>query len=58
VVYGLRERAVKELIGPHPENPTMDLPCRKIFSAGQRKIEIIGPILEEEAERVHFGFWS
>ena len=27
VVYGLSEKALKDLIGPDPENLTMDLPC-------------------------------
>ena len=28
VVHGMSERALKALIGPHPENLTLDLPCR------------------------------
>jgi tRNA(Arg) A34 adenosine deaminase TadA len=58
VVYGLSERDLKILSGPHPENPTMDLPCRVVFSAGQRKIEVVGPLLEAESRSVHEGFWS
>jgi tRNA(Arg) A34 adenosine deaminase TadA len=57
VVYGLSERALKDLIGPHPENLTMDLPCRVVFGAGQRVIEVVGPLLEEECRIVHQGFW-
>lgn len=58
VVYGLSERALGNLIGPHPENLTMDLPCRVVFAAGQRQIDVIGPLLEQEARAVHEGFWS
>lgn len=57
VVFGLSERRLKALIGPHPENLTMDLPCRDVFAAGQRPIEVVGPLLEEEAEAPHRGAW-
>jgi tRNA(Arg) A34 adenosine deaminase TadA len=58
VVYGLSEREMGALIGPHPENLTMDLPCRVVLSAGQRVIEVVGPLLEEESRAVHEGFWT
>jgi tRNA(Arg) A34 adenosine deaminase TadA len=58
VVYGLSERDLRQLIGPHPENLTMDLPCRVVLGAGQRTIEVVGPLLEAESRAVHEGFWS
>lgn len=58
VVYGLSEHEMKTLIGPHPENLTMDLPCRIVLAAGQRDIEVIGPLLEDECRAVHDGFWT
>jgi hypothetical protein len=33
------------------------LPCREVFARCRRPIEVVGPLLEEEAERVHRGFW-
>lgn len=57
VVFGLSERELKDMIGPNPENLTMDLPCRTIFAAGQRPVEVIGPVLAEECRAVHDGFW-
>jgi tRNA(Arg) A34 adenosine deaminase TadA len=57
LVYGLSEQRLRKLTGDHPENPTLDLPCRKVFAAGQRKVEVIGPRLEEEAEQVHSDVW-
>jgi tRNA(Arg) A34 adenosine deaminase TadA len=57
VVYGLSERDLRQLIGPHPDNLTMDLPCRTVLGAGQRTIEIVGPLLEDESRAVHKGFW-
>ena len=57
VVHGMSERALKALIGPHPENLTLDLPCRDVFAAGQREVEVIGPLLAEESAKAHEGFW-
>jgi len=58
VVYGLTEAQLKEITGAHPENPTLDLPCRQVFAAGQRDVEVIGPMLEDEAAEVHEGVWD
>ncbi|AUW46153.1 nucleoside deaminase [Rhizobium leguminosarum] len=48
----------KAMTGDHPDNPTMDLPCRDVFSAGQKSIEVIGPLIETEAEAVHRDAWQ
>jgi tRNA(Arg) A34 adenosine deaminase TadA len=58
VVYGLSEARLKQITGSHEENPTLDLPCRIVFSAGQRKVEVIGPLLEDEAAAQHDGVWG
>ncbi|MDJ1006326.1 MAG: nucleoside deaminase [Paracoccaceae bacterium] len=58
VVHGMSERALKDLIGPDPENLTMDLPCAEVFAAGQRKVDVVGPLLADESARVHDGFWT
>ena len=57
VVYGLGEDELKAITGNHPENPTLDLPCRTVFEAGQRPVEVIGPMLVEEAAKLHEGVW-
>jgi tRNA(Arg) A34 adenosine deaminase TadA len=57
VVYALSETRLLGITGDHPENPTLALPCREVFARGQRAVEVIGPLLEEEAARVHEGFW-
>lgn len=57
VVYGLSETRLRRITGNHPENPTLDLPCRAVFSAGQRSVEVIGPLLEDEAAALHEGMW-
>jgi len=33
------------------------LPCRIVFDAGQRKVEVLGPLLEDEAAALHEGIW-
>ncbi len=58
VVYGLSERRLRTLTGAHPENPTLDLPCRDVFASGQRRVDVRGPLLEDEAAAVHDGFWA
>jgi tRNA(Arg) A34 adenosine deaminase TadA len=58
VVYGLPEHRLKAITGTHEENPTLDLPCRTVFAAGQRPVEVIGPLLEDEAAALHADFWQ
>jgi len=57
VVFALSERRLLTMTGHKPENPTLFLPCREFFARGQRTIEVIGPLLEDEASAVHAGFW-
>jgi tRNA(Arg) A34 adenosine deaminase TadA len=58
LVYGLSEHGLRALTGNHPENPTLDLPCRDVFSRGQRPTEVVGPLLEDEAAALHAGVWE
>ena len=58
LVYGLSERRLRGITGNHPENPTLDLPCRAVFASGQRATDVIGPLLEDEAAALHEGVWS
>ncbi len=58
LVYGYSENDLKKITGNHLENPTLDLPCRMVFAAGQRMVEVIGPMLEDEAIAPHKGFWD
>jgi tRNA(Arg) A34 adenosine deaminase TadA len=59
VVYGMDERALLGVTGNHPENPTLDLPCRELFARGQKAVEVIGPVAEVEPEiaALHRDFW-
>src|SRR5438045_837691 len=58
LVYGLSEHRLRAVTGNHPENPTLDLPCREVFKSGQRATEVKGPLLEDEAEALHAGVWN
>jgi tRNA(Arg) A34 adenosine deaminase TadA len=58
LVYGLSEHRLRTLTGNHPENPTLDLPCRAVFESGRRPTEVVGPFLEDEAAALHEGVWK
>ena len=44
LVYGMAESDLLALTGAHPENPTLDLPCREVFARGQKAVQVIGPV--------------
>jgi tRNA(Arg) A34 adenosine deaminase TadA len=56
VVYGLSEKRLKQIIGNQAEMQTLDLPCHTVFAAGQRKVEVVGPLIEDEAAELHKSF--
>ena len=58
VVYGQSEADLKVLTGDHSENPTLDLPCRTVFAAGQRPTIVVGPLLAAEAAALQAGAWG
>ncbi|MDG6094403.1 nucleoside deaminase [Acetobacter sp. AN02] len=59
LVYGMSEKRLAILTGDNPENLTMNMPCRQVFEAGQRKVCVAGPAdtLEGRIIRAHQGFW-
>ncbi len=60
VIYGLEERELLRLTGNHAENPTLDLPCREVFSRGQKDVHVIGPVqqMAEAIAATHRRFWK
>jgi tRNA(Arg) A34 adenosine deaminase TadA len=58
VVFALPETGLMRYTGSHEQNPTLDLPCREVFARGQKQIIVDGPFLEDEAGKVHEGFWT
>jgi tRNA(Arg) A34 adenosine deaminase TadA len=60
VVYGVEETTVREMTGADKRNPTMNLPCRTVFKAGQKPIRVVGPVpeLENELLATLKAFWK
>ena len=60
VVYAMTEKRLLELSGSNEQNPTFSLPCRDVFSHGQKDIKVTGPFpeLEEKVAAVHKGYWK
>jgi tRNA(Arg) A34 adenosine deaminase TadA len=60
VVYGMTEDRLLSFTGNHEQNPTLTLPCREVFSRGQKAIEVIGPVaeVEEDIGELHTSFWK
>ena len=56
VVYGLSEEDLYKETGDTPYK--LLLPCREVFERGSHPVEVVGPLLEEEALEVHLSFWS
>lgn len=57
VVFGVSEAGLYGLVDENSEE-IFYLPCRDVFSHGRKSIEVVGPILEDEAIKVHLGFWD
>ena len=59
MVYGMSEHHLLEITGAHRLNPTMrGVGCRNVLHSGQRRIEVSGPHLIEEASVIHRDYWS
>jgi len=53
VVFGLRASRLAEAQGPQREVEAEPLTCREVIERCGRHVEVIGPVLEEEALGVH-----
>ncbi len=58
VVYALSAPQLNVIAGADPDEPVLDLPCRRVFAAGGNTVEVSGPHLFEEAAAVHAGYWA
>ena len=58
VVYALGEDELRDMTGSDEQNPTLQLPCRTVFAAGQRRVVVHGPFALPQARDVHAGFWN
>ena len=57
VVFGLSEEKLYALIGDDTDE-VLYLPSRALLAKGKKDIEVIGPLLEEEAFEVHKDFYK
>ena len=57
VVFGLSTASLNAMVGEETQD-VLDLPSRELLAKGRKRIEVVGPVLEEEARRVHEGFWG
>ncbi len=59
LVYGVAETQLLALTGNHTANPTLNLPCRDVFTRGQKPLQVWGPIPEVAVEilQLHQDFW-
>jgi tRNA(Arg) A34 adenosine deaminase TadA len=53
VVFACSEKKLGEIAGVG-----LDVPCRSIFERGAHPVEVIGPVLEDEAAAVHLTYWK
>ncbi|WP_374689534.1 nucleoside deaminase [Promineifilum sp.] len=56
VVFGLSTVRLNGMVGEVSED-VMFLPSREVLSRGRKRIEVVGPVLEDEASEVVAGFW-
>lgn len=56
LVYGVGAPSLYELIGNNDDR--LYLSCREVFVLTSQPIEVIGPMLEDEALATHAGFWT
>ena len=57
VVFGLSEVGLLELVAHLPAGNFLNLPCREVLARGDHTVEVVGPLLEDEARIPHLGFW-
>jgi len=57
LVNGVSEPAMRTLRDPFERAAGIAMRCEEIFARCGRKVEVIGPLLEEEGLLVHQRFW-
>jgi len=59
VVFGLSQAGLYDLIRRESgSNGAFLLACAEVLSRASRRVEVLGPVLENEALEVHRGFWG
>ncbi len=55
LVYGLGQSRFYELAGGGGK---LAISCREVLASASERLEVVGPLVEDEAARVHVGFWT
>lgn len=58
VVFGIDAGRLRLFRGERAEQRDAELSCRDVFAASPHAIEVIGPVLADEAAEPHLGFWK
>ena len=53
LVYGLSKKKYYKIVGRENPNWVFEMPTRELLNKGGRKVEVIGPLLEDEASLLH-----
>lgn len=53
LVYGLSKKTYYDSFGRDNPDYVFEMPCRELLSRGGRKVEVLGPMLEEEILTLH-----
>jgi tRNA(Arg) A34 adenosine deaminase TadA len=54
VVYGCSAQRLYQIVG----EGGLHISCREILAAGDRTVEVVGPLLEEDAVQSHLHYWN
>lgn len=54
VVYGVSQARFYAFVGSADR---LELSCREVFAAATAHVHVVGPLLEDEASKVHEDFW-
>ena len=57
VVYGLSAAAILHLRNAQPHTAGLSLSCRAVLDSAAERVEVVGPLLEEEGAEPHRGYW-
>jgi tRNA(Arg) A34 adenosine deaminase TadA len=57
VVFGVSMERMYDLFNDQAEE-VLYLSSRSVFEMGRKSVNVAGPVLEDEALRVHEGFWN
>jgi tRNA(adenine34) deaminase len=58
LVFGIDEPAMRAYRQRHAQGAGIEMSCREVFARAPRRIEVIGPVLVDEARGPHDAFWK